>query len=172
MYNTPLGDYSLMQYDRETGQVTTKESRWGSAFRPTLSPDGKWLVYGTRYVDHTRLRVRDLATNEDEWLTGPVQRDDQESIASLDVYPGMSFTPDSKFLVTTWDGKFWKVAMDTKKATEIPFEADVVQALGPKVAFDYPDPRFRHVHDQADSRRGAESRMAGASRSWRSTGCT
>ncbi len=138
VYNTPLGDYALMQYDRESGQVTTKESRWGSAFRPTLSPDGKWLVYGTRYVDHTRLRVRDLATSEDAWLTGPVQRDDQESIASLDVYPGMSFTPDSKFLVTTWDGKFWKVAMDTRKATEIPFEVDVVQALGPKVAFDYP----------------------------------
>jgi len=140
VYNTPLGDYSLMQYDRETGQVTTRESRWGSAFRPTLSPDGKWLVYGTRYVDHTRLRVRDLATNEEDWLTGPVQRDDQESIASLDVYPGMSFTPDSRFLVTTWGGKFWKVAMDTKQATEIPFEADVVQALGPKVAFDYPIP--------------------------------
>jgi Tol biopolymer transport system component len=140
VYNTPLGDYDLMQYDRETGQVTVKENRWGSAFRPTLSPDGKWLVYGTRYVDHTRLRLRDLATNEDEWLTGPVQRDDQESLATLDVYPGMSFTPDSKYLVTTWGGKLWKVAIATKVATEIPFEVDVVQALGPHVAFDYPIP--------------------------------
>ena len=138
VYNTPLGDYQLMQYDRETGQTTTKESRWGSAFRPTLSPDGKWLVYGTRYVDHTRLRIRNLATSEEEWLTGPVQRDDQESRATLDVYPGMSFTPDSKHLVTTWDGKLWKVDVATKKPTEIPFEVDVVQALGPKVAFDYP----------------------------------
>lgn len=138
VYNTPLGDYDLRRYDRETGETETKENRWGSAFRPTLSPDGKWLVYGTRYVDHTRLRIRNLATEEDEWLTGKVQRDDQESRATLDVYPGMSFTPDSKFLVTTWEGKFWKIAIDTKHATEIPFEADVVQALGPKVAFDYP----------------------------------
>ncbi|MEP6619278.1 MAG: amidohydrolase, partial [bacterium] len=137
VYNTPLGDYDLMQYDRETGRVQNKENRWGSAFRPTLSPDGKWLVYGTRYVDQTRLRIRNLATNEDEWLTGPVQRDDQESLATLDVYPGMSFTPDSKYLVTTWSGKLWKVAVDTKQATEIPFEADVVQALGPHVGFDY-----------------------------------
>ncbi|MEO7458305.1 MAG: amidohydrolase, partial [Gemmatimonadaceae bacterium] len=76
VYNTPLGDYDLMQYDRETGRVVTKENRWGSAFRPTLSPDGKWLVYGTRYVDHTRLRIRNLATSEEDWLTGPVQRDD------------------------------------------------------------------------------------------------
>jgi len=140
VYNSPLGDYDLMQYDRESGQVTTKENRWGSAFRPTLSPDGKWLVYGTRYVDHTRLRIRNLATNEDEWLTGPVQRDDQESLATLDVYPGMSFTPDSKSLVATWNGKLWKIAVDTKKATEIPFEVDVVQALGPHVAFEYPVP--------------------------------
>lgn len=138
VYNTPLGDYSLMEYDRETGLTNTKESRWGSAFRPTLSPDGKWLVYGTRYVDQTRLRIRNIATGEEEWLTGAVQRDDQESRATLDVYPGMSFTPDSKNLVTTWDGRFWKVDVATKKATEIPFEVDVVQALGPKVAFNYP----------------------------------
>ncbi len=137
VYNTPLGDYDLQQYDRETGRVVTKENRWGSAFRPTLSPDGKWLVYGTRYVDHTRLRIRNLATSEEEWLTGAVQRDDQESRATLDVYPGMSFTPDSKFLVTTYDGRLWKIAVDTKQATEIPFEADVVQALGPHVGFDY-----------------------------------
>ena len=137
VYNTPLGDYDLMQYDRETGRVISKENRWGSAFRPTLSPDGKWLVYGTRYVDQTRLRIRNLVTSEEEWLTGPVQRDDQESLATLDVYPGMSFTPDSKSLVTTWSGKLWKVAVSTKVATEIPFEADVVQALGPHVGFDY-----------------------------------
>ena len=87
VYNTPLGDYDLMQYDRETGRVISKENRWGSAFRPTLSPDGKWLVYGTRYVDETRLRIRNLVTSEEEWLTGPVQRDDQESLATLDVYP-------------------------------------------------------------------------------------
>ncbi|MEP6992075.1 MAG: amidohydrolase family protein [bacterium] len=137
VYNTPLGDYDLMQYDRETGRVTTKENRWGSAFRPTLSPDGKWLVYGTRYVDQTRLRLRNLVTNEDAWLTGAVQRDDQESLATLDVYPGMSFTPDSKYLVTTWGGKLWKVDVATKRATEIPFQADVKQALGPHVAFEY-----------------------------------
>ena len=156
VYNTPLGDYALMQYDRETGQVTTKESRWGSAFRPVLSPDGKWLVYGTRYVDHTRLRVRNLANNEEEWLTGEVQRDDQESLATLDVYPGMAFTPDSRSVITTWSGKLWKINIDTKAATEIPFEADVVQALGPKVAFDYRMPdsttfTVKQIRDAAPS---------------------
>jgi imidazolonepropionase-like amidohydrolase/WD40 repeat protein len=140
MYNTPLQDYTLAVYDRESGQTTTRESRWGSAFRPVLSPDANWLVYGTRYVNETRLRIRDLRNGEDKWLVYPVQRDDQESAASLDVLPGMAFTPDSKSLITTWDGKLWKVAIPTGKPTEIPFTADVVQPLGPAVRFDYPIP--------------------------------
>ena len=44
----------------------------------------------------TGLRIRDLDIGEERWLAYPVQRDDQESRASRDVYPGMSFTPDSK----------------------------------------------------------------------------
>jgi Tol biopolymer transport system component len=48
-YNTPLPDYQLVTYDRQTGETSVRTSRYGSAFRPTLSPDGKWLVYGTRY---------------------------------------------------------------------------------------------------------------------------
>jgi Tol biopolymer transport system component/imidazolonepropionase-like amidohydrolase len=140
MYNSPLQDYSLAVYDRQSGQTTTRESRWGSAFRPVLSPDGNYLVYGTRYVNETRLRIRDLRNGEDKWLVYPIQRDDQESAASLDVLPGMAFTPDAKFLVTTWDGKLWKVSIPDGKPTEIPFIADVVQPLGPSVRFEYPIP--------------------------------
>ncbi|MDB4876575.1 MAG: hypothetical protein JWM41_3021 [Gemmatimonadetes bacterium] len=140
LYNTPLSDYSLAVYDRESGQTNVRESRWGSAFRPVLSPDGKWLVYGTRYVNETRLRIRDLRTGDEHWLVYPVQRDDQESAASLDVYPGMAFTPDSKSLIATWDGKLWRVPIPTGKPVEIPFEADVVQPLGPAVRFEYPIP--------------------------------
>jgi imidazolonepropionase-like amidohydrolase/Tol biopolymer transport system component len=140
MYNTPLQDYTLAVYDRESGQTTTRESRWGSAFRPVLSPDNKWLVYGTRYVDETRLRIRDLKTGEEKWLVYPVQRDDQESAASLDVLPGMAFTPDSKWVITTWDGKLWKVPVPSGKPVEIPFEAEVVQPMGPAVRFEYSIP--------------------------------
>jgi imidazolonepropionase-like amidohydrolase/Tol biopolymer transport system component len=140
IYNTPMSDYQLISYDRETGATNTRESRWGSAFRPTLSPDGKWLVYGTRYINETRLRIRELATGEERWLVYPVQRDDQESRATLDVYPGMTFTPDSKELITTWDGKLWRVPIAGGTAREIPFTAEVVQAMGPAVHFTYPIP--------------------------------
>ena len=59
-YNAPMPQYQLAVYDRETGQSYGRTSRWGSGFRPTLSPDGRWLVYGTRHDADTRLRIRDL----------------------------------------------------------------------------------------------------------------
>lgn len=138
LYNTPLSDYDLAVYDRQTGQTSVRENRWGSAFRPVLSPDGRWLVYGTRHIDTTRLRLRDLQSGDERWLVMRTQRDDQESRASLDALPGMTFTPDSRAVITTWDGRLWRVPVDAGAPQEIPFEADVVQALGPAVQFDYP----------------------------------
>jgi imidazolonepropionase-like amidohydrolase/Tol biopolymer transport system component len=140
IYNSPMSDYQLYVYDRSSGESSVRSFRYGSAFRPTLSPDGRWLVYGTRDVDKTSLRIRDLETGDERWLVENVQRDDQESFASLDVYPGMSFTPDSRFLVATWTGKLWKAPIDAAGGAprEIPFDADVVHALGPAVRFQYP----------------------------------
>src|SRR5690606_10519249 len=112
--------------------------RIGGAFRPTLSPDGRWLVYGTRHVDQTGLRIRDLETGDERWLAFPVQRDEQESVASRDAYPGMSFTPDSKEVVATYGGRIWRIPVDGSAPREIPFEVDVKLDLGPRVAFDYP----------------------------------
>lgn len=140
IYNTPMGDYSLAVYDRNTGETAIRASRYGSAFRPTISPDGRWLVYGTRHIDTTRLRVRDLQSGDERWLVMNAQRDDQESRATLDVYPGMSFTPDSRYLVATWAGRLWKQPVAGGPATEIPFEVDVRQAMGPAVRFDYAIP--------------------------------
>src|SRR5690606_33762603 len=137
-YNSPGRDYQLAVYDRETGRTTIQSSRFGGAFRPTLSPDGRWLVYGTRHVAETGLRIRDLQTGDERWLAFPVQRDEQESRAGRDVYPGMSFTPDSKALIATYGGKIWRIPVDGGTPTEIPFEVDVELDLGPRVAFEYP----------------------------------
>src|SRR5690606_26734697 len=94
-YNAQLPLYEIVAHDRETGEAHDRVSRPGSALRPTLSPDGRWLVYGTRHDEHTGLRIRDLANGDERWLAYPVQRDDQESRGTLDVLPGMSFTPAS-----------------------------------------------------------------------------
>ena len=138
IYNTPMRDYQLYVYDRNTGESSVRSFRYGSAFRPVLSRDGRWLVYGTRDVDRTSLRLRDLETGDERWLVENVQRDDQESRASLDVYPGMSFTPDSRFVVATWNGRLWKAPVAGGEPQEIPFSAEVVHAMGPAVHFEYP----------------------------------
>ncbi|MBA3891183.1 MAG: PD40 domain-containing protein [Gemmatimonadaceae bacterium] len=169
IYNTPMSDYSLAVYDRETGLTATRAQRYGSAFRPTISPDGRWLVYGTRHVDTTRLRIRDLESGDERWLVMNAQRDDSESRATLDVYPGMSFTPDSKFLIATWDGRLWRQPVDGSAATEILFEVDVRQAMGPPVRFQYSIPDsstfvVKAIRDAVPSPNGARLAFAAMGR--------
>src|SRR5688572_20914892 len=108
-YNAGLPQYQIMTFDRQTGRRENRANVYGSAFRPALSPDGKYLVYGSRYETQTGLRIRDLETSEERWLAYPVQHDEQEGVASLDVLPGYSFTPDSKAIVVSYGGKIWRV---------------------------------------------------------------
>src|ERR1044071_1680546 len=112
-------------------------SRYGSAFRPALSPDGKWLVYGTRWHSETGLRIRDLGSGEERWLAYPVQRDEQESRATLDVLPGYSFTPDSRSIVVSYGGEIWRVPVDGSAAAKIPMSVPVRLDIGPEVKFTY-----------------------------------
>jgi Tol biopolymer transport system component len=137
-YNSPMREYQLAVYDRDTGEARTETNRYGGAIRPTISPDGRWLVYATRHVSHTGLRIHELATGEERWLAYPVQRDKQESRATRDAYPGMAFTPDSREVVATYGGQIWRIPVDGSEPIHVPFEAQVEQALGPEVVFDYP----------------------------------
>lgn len=137
-YNAQLPQYEIGVYDRDNAKTTVITSRYGSGFTPVLSPDGKWLVYGSRFEDKTGLVIRDLHTGDEKWLAYPVQRDDQESIATMGVLPGMSFTPDSKSLVVSFGGKIHRIPVDGGAPQEIPFSADVQLELGPRLEFKYP----------------------------------
>jgi Tol biopolymer transport system component len=137
-YNAILPQYQIAVYDRTKGTSTNLSSRQGSAFRPAVSPDGKWLTYGTRYDGETGLRIRDLETGAERWLAYPIQRDDQESVASMDVLPGYAFTPDSRAVVLSYGGRIWRVPVDGSDPSSIPFTADVEVPVGPAVMFEYP----------------------------------
>ncbi len=159
-YNASFPQYQLAVYDRESGETYTRTSRYGSAFRPTLSPDGRWLAYGTRHDEHTGLRIRDLETGEERWLAYPVQRDEQESIADQDVYPGMSFTPDSRELVAYFGGKIWRLPVDGGDPIQVPFRIEVDLPVGPDMYADYqvedtPTFAVRQVRDAVPSPDGA-----------------
>ena len=139
-YNAILPQYQIRVYDRETGTVTLMTSRYGSAFKPALSPDGQWLTYASRQDAETGLRIREIATGEEKWLAYPIQRDEQESAADMDVLPGYSFTPDSKAVVISYGGGIWRVPIDGSAATNIPFTVNADVAMGPAVEFRYPIP--------------------------------
>ncbi len=155
-YNAQFPQYQLAAYDRESGESYTRTSRYGSGIRPTLSPNGRWLVYGTRHEASTGLVIRDLTTGAERWLAYPIQHDDQESRGSRDVLPGMSFTPDSESLLASWDGKIWRVPVAGGPAVEIPFRVRFDLTIGPRVDFDYPvsdDQEFtvRQIRDPVPS---------------------
>ncbi|MEZ4585129.1 MAG: amidohydrolase family protein [Gemmatimonadales bacterium] len=137
-YNAAMPQFQLAVHDRETGRSTTLSSRYGSAFRPAVSPDGKWLVYGSREDAETGLRIRDLASGDERWLAYPVQRDNIEAIPDLDALPGYSFMPDSRSLVVSYGGEIWRVPVDGAVPSKIPFTANAEVALGPEVKFSYP----------------------------------
>lgn len=137
-YNAILPQYELGVYDRENGKLSTVTSRYGSAFTPAFSKDGKWMVYGSRYEDKTGLVLRDMNTGNEKWLAYPVQRDEQESIAPQGVLPAMTFTPDSKAVIATYGGSFHRIPVDGSKITDITFNADMELELAPRLEFKYP----------------------------------
>jgi imidazolonepropionase-like amidohydrolase/Tol biopolymer transport system component len=137
-YNAQLPQYEIGVYDRENAKINTITSRYGSAFTPVLSGDGNWMVYGSRYEDKTGLIIRNLKTGEEKWLAYPVQRDDQESIATMGVLPAMAFTPDSKEVVASYGGKIYRIPVNGSKAVEVPYVVNATLELGRDVTFKYP----------------------------------
>ena len=135
IYNLTLPRSQIIRRDRVTGDEDTVTDAPLSAYRPRLSPDGKWLVYGTRYEADTGLRLRNIDTGEERWLKYPVQRDDQESRFLQDFLPGYVFTPDGKELVVSYGGKINRVNVATGEARPVPFTAHVALDLGPKLDF-------------------------------------
>ncbi|REG78366.1 hypothetical protein [Algoriphagus antarcticus] len=136
-YNALLPQYQIGTYDFDKGKISSVTSRYGSAFTPTLSKDGRWMVYGSRWEEKTGLVIRDMKSGDERWLAYPVQRDEQESIAPQGVLPAMAFTPDSKFVVASYGGKIWKIPAESGDPEEIPFEVDVNLAMGPRLYFNY-----------------------------------
>ncbi len=136
-YNALLPQYQIGTYDFEKGKLASISSRYGSAFTPTLSKDGKWMVYGSRWEEKTGLVLRNLENGEERWLAYPVQRDEQESIAPQGVLPAMAFTPDNKSVIASFGGKIWNIPVTEGEAKEIPFEVDVKLAMGSRLYYNY-----------------------------------
>lgn len=134
-YNVQLPLWQIVRRDLRTGAEDPLTQAQGSAFRPLLSPDGRRLVYGSRFEGQTGLRLRDLQTGEDRWLVHPVTRDEQESRFTRDLLPGYAFTPDGAALVFARDGGIERLDLASGRTTRIPFSVRVSRGLGPRLQF-------------------------------------
>lgn len=132
-YNARFPLWQIHRHDRDTGDVVQVTNAQGSAMRPVLSPDGRWLVYATRHKTDTALRIRDLESGAERWLTHPVTRDDQESRASRDTMPRYVFMPDGRSLLVPIDGGLARVDVESGARTPVPFTATVQAEIAPRV---------------------------------------
>lgn len=141
-YRRPGGGpfaHRIGRFDPDNGELVEVASQAGGAIRPALSPDGRWLVYGSRHDGQTGYRLRDLEADTETWLTYPVQHDLQENNwmgTSTDHMPGYAFTPDSSAIITSIDGRIYRVAVPSGDRTLIPFEADVALDIVELVHFE------------------------------------
>jgi Tol biopolymer transport system component len=155
-YHPQIGEYQLAVYDRQTREIYPYSNAQGGGMRPVLSPDGRWLVYAIRFHADTGLKLRNLYSGEEKWLLYPVQLDVQGAQhASWDLMPGCSFTPDSKFLITTIEGKIWKVSVPDGNRALIPFTVRVEQPMGLAVHSE-----FRVDDSPVQARRISEPRIS------------
>jgi Tol biopolymer transport system component/imidazolonepropionase-like amidohydrolase len=132
-YNAQFPLWQIYRHDRETGDASQVTNARGSAIRPVISPDGKWMVYGTRHKTQTGLRVRSLETGAERWLAYPVTRDDQESRASRDTLPRYDFMPDGQSLIVPVGGKIQRIDFATGESRPIPFSLRVQAEIAPRV---------------------------------------
>lgn len=102
-----------------------------SAFSPAPSPDGRWLVYGQRDVADAGLRLRDLRDGTDRWLIFPIDRDSIENWHTEGLISRVSFAADSRSIVTSFDGKLWRIAIPSGERRQIPFSAQIKRRVAP-----------------------------------------
>src|SRR5262249_40168861 len=130
-YNAAMPQTQLGVYDRDAGTTTVLSTGYGGGMRPALSPDGKWLVYGSRDNAETGLKIREIATGEERWLAYPVQRDNIEAVPDLDFLPGYSFTPDGLAVVASYGGEIWRVPTAGGPPAKIPYTVGARITGGP-----------------------------------------
>src|SRR2546426_11359244 len=83
-YNLQYPLWQLALYDRQTGKIFPQTDLYGSAMRPILSADGKWLGYATPYDAETGPRPRNLAGGDRRWLGYPGTPADHEARLTRD----------------------------------------------------------------------------------------
>ena len=123
----------IMKVNLLNGLTETVSGVSMPAFKPQLSSDGKWLVFGALHANQTGLRLRNLKTGNERWLVQDIGFNALESWASRDLLPGFAFTPTNESLVIAYNGKIRQINLSDGKVTHIPFRANVQMEVESRV---------------------------------------
>ncbi len=152
--------YVIQRLDRQTNEVEPYVPGPGGSIRPTPSPDGKSLAFIRRDRYKSTLYLLDIASSRETPLTDTLDRDMQETWAVQGVYPGMSWTPDSKAIVYWAGGGLHRIDASTREVRDIPFHVAGTRFLEDALRFakDVAPDRFdvkmvRFAHASPDGRR-------------------
>jgi Tol biopolymer transport system component len=124
--------WSITRRDLRTGKDEEIIRSAGGAMQPALSHDGGRLVYASRYRNDTGLRIRDLATGEDQWLLYPIDRDGHNGGYYANLLPRYTFAHDDRSLILSVGGKIRRLDVQTRSLSDIPFTAHVQLDVGPQ----------------------------------------
>lgn len=124
--------WSITRRDLRTGKDEEIIQSFGDAMQPALSRDGRKLVYASRHLNETGLRIRDLSSGDDRWLLYPVDRDGHDGGYYANLLPRYAFAFDDRALILSVGGKIKRLDLADRKLTDIPFTAQVELDMGPQ----------------------------------------
>ncbi len=127
--------YVVQRLDRETGKTEQYIRGAGGSVRPQPSPDRKTIAFVRRVGLKSVLFLYDIESGKETLLYDNLDHDQQEAWAIFGLYPGFSWTPDSKSIVIWAKGKIWKVDAKTKEAVQIPFKVKAKHSITDAVRF-------------------------------------
>jgi len=117
--NTTL--FEILEYEMDTGEISTAVSGYGGSVRPTPSPDGNTMAFVRRERAKSKLYLKDMTSGEERKIYDHLDQDMQETWAVHGVYPNMDWTPDGKILVFWAGGKIRRHDIQSGDTTTIEF---------------------------------------------------